>query len=77
MMNGDEVICVNLQAENPIYLCVTQKGKFYTCTVGCQEGSFYSDNIIPISSGDAMIFVASITRDAMKIIQRIAEKKKV
>lgn len=76
MMN-DEVICVNTQAENPIYLCATQKGEFYTCTVGCQEGSYYSENIIPISQEDAMRFVASITRDAMSVILEIAEKEKM
>ncbi|MDD6070429.1 MAG: hypothetical protein PUC12_06385 [Clostridiales bacterium] len=73
-MNNGVVICANLQVDNPVYLCVTPQGQFYTCTVGKVDGHFFDENISFVTKEEAMKFVAQITQEAMSIIHGTVPK---
>jgi hypothetical protein len=74
IMNDEIVICANLQIDNPIYLCVTPDGKFFTCTIGKNGDQFLLENISFICKEESMKFVAQITQESMSFIQGIVEK---
>ena len=66
-----EVIFVDIQNEKPVFLCMSDEGVFYTCTLEQQGNGFKEKDIKRISKIDAQIFIANSSVMAREKINKI------
>ena len=66
-----EVIFVDIQNEKPVFLCMSDGGDLYICTLEQQGNGFKEKDIKRISKIDAQIFIANSSVTAREKINKI------
>lgn len=71
VMEYCEVIFVDIQNEKPVFLCMSDGGDLYICTLEQQGNGFKEKDIKRISDIDAQIFIANSSVKAREKINKI------